>query len=90
MSESGKPADENADVRRELVAPSADGNEAKDNDRSPTKTDRDLMPVGDAEAPEATADDGEVIRRLVIPDQVSEGNDGDRSPTKTDRDLKIE
>ena len=87
MSEPGKPADENADVRRELVVPSTDAVEANDGDRSPTKTDQELMPTDETAT---TGGEVEVVRKLVIPEQLAQEEDGDRSPTKTERDLKIE
>jgi hypothetical protein len=60
------------------------------NEDTQQPTPRDLTVEIIAEA-DKMPQEGEVIRKLVVPQQPSESDDdGDRSPTKTERDLSIE
>jgi hypothetical protein len=75
MSEKAMQSTENSDVIRKLVVPSNSQVESKENDRSPTKTERDLATEVLAEADTATPGEVEVVRELVIPEQQSERED---------------
>jgi hypothetical protein len=57
-----------------------------DDPRSPGVTDRD------ASAPKKPAQEGEVVRRLVVPDvtDIPAKSDDPRSPGVTDRDISLE
>jgi hypothetical protein len=66
---------ENSDVIRKLVVPSKTQVEFKEDDRSPTKTERDLTTEVLAEADAATPGEVEVVRKLVVPEQQPERED---------------
>jgi hypothetical protein len=67
MSEEAKqPSDENPEVDRKLVIPPEPQVEPKEDDRSPTKTERDLTAEVLAEADAATLGEVEVVREWII------------------------
>ncbi|MCY7323546.1 MAG: hypothetical protein LH660_17510 [Phormidesmis sp. CAN_BIN36] len=92
MSEDTKQPTDNAEVVRKLIVPPTSLVKIEDGDRSPTKTERDLTTEVIAKLDRTPIEEGEVVRRLVVPTQPSESGDedGDRSPTKTERDLSLE
>ena len=87
MSEKPKEPTEPTKVVRKLVVPPEPQIKAKDGDRSPTKTERDLTAEVPAEAGAAPPGDVAVVRDLVGQESASTSEEGDRSPTKTERDL---
>ncbi|MEA5451784.1 hypothetical protein VB780_24620 [Leptolyngbya sp. CCNP1308] len=73
---------ENSEVVRELVVPSAQQSGEEDGDRSPTKTERDILSDPEPEAGQQP----DAIRDLVKP-SADEGatSDDDRSPGRTEK-----
>lgn len=79
--------DENVELIREPVAIPKAQVVAEDGDRSPTKTERDVETEAAAKVEASSADEGSVVRNLVLPVSQAEDEEGDRSPTKTERGL---
>jgi hypothetical protein len=90
MSQPAQHPPESTAAVRKLVVLDESPVAPKEDDRSPTKTERDLPTEVLMAADVATSDEVETVRELVVSDEPSEGQEGDRSPTKTERDLDIE